>query len=145
MNIFAKFKRDEDAINNGRLMITGYDADGKPVGVMVARIHESNNKYATQLTNLRKTRQTELERIRKVDEEKFQELITGITEDVICDTCIVGYVGLTDENGKALEATPETARRIKDDLPELFDKIVVFGTDAKNYVGEFDENESVKN
>ena len=144
MNIFSKFKRNDDAINNGKLMVIGYDND-KPIGVMVARIHESNVKYETQLNNVKKTRQAELDRIRKADEEQFQKIITKITEDVICDACIVGFVGVKDENGVELAFTPENVRRIKDELPELFDKICAFGTDSTNYVGEFDETESVKN
>lgn len=144
MNIFSKFKRNDDAINNGKLMVIGYEND-KPIGVIVARIHESNVKYETQLANVKKLRQSELDRIRKADEEQFQKVITKITEDVICEACIVGFVGLTDENGATFEFTPENVRRIKDDLPELFDKIVLFGTDSANYVGEFNEADSVKN
>lgn len=144
MNIFSKFKRNDDAINNGKLMVIGYEND-KPIGVIVARIHESNVKYETQLANVKKLRQSELDRIRKADEEQFQKVITKITEDVICESCIVGFVGLTDENGATFEFTPENVRRIKDDLPELFDKIVLFGTDSANYVGEFNEADSVKN
>lgn len=144
MNIFAKFKRNDDAINNGKLLVLGYE-NGAPIGVMVARIHESNTKYETQLNNIKKSRQTELDRIRKADEEQFMKLIEDITGDVICDACIVGFVGLSDENGQPLEFTPENVKRIKNDLPELFEQISQFGLDSKNYVGEFDETESVKN
>lgn len=144
MNIFSKFKRNDDAINNGKLMVIGYENE-QPIGVLVARIHESNVKYETQLANVRKTRQAELDRIRKADEDQFQKVITKITEDVICETCVVGFVGLTDENGAPFEFTSDNVRRIRNDLPELFDKIVQFGTDATNYVGEFNEADSVKN
>lgn len=145
MNIFAKFKRNDDAINNGKLMVIGYGTDSKPIGVLVARIHESNLQYEAALNNIKKSRQTELDRLRKADEDKFQEVIKAITKDVICSTCIVGFVGITDENGKALEFTPQNVERIKDELPELFDQICEFGTDSTNYVGEFKEEDSVKN
>lgn len=145
MNIFAKFKRNNDAINNGKLMVLGYDADSKPIGVLVARIHESNLQYEAYLNNIKKTRQTELDRIRKVDEEQFQKVIMSLTEEAISSTCIVGFVGLKDENGNDLTFTRENVDRIKCELPELYDKICAFGSDPTNYVGEFNEADSVKN
>ena len=142
MNIFAKFKRNDTAVNDGKMLVLGKDDNGNDVGVIVARIHASNVAFKTFLENEKKKNQHALEHMSDDEQSKFVE---RITDEAIKATCIKGFIGLTDDKGTVIDTSPETIERVHKELPELFDQIVRFGLDSKNYVGSFDEEASLKN
>ena len=64
---------------------------------------------------------------------------------VFADNCIKGWANVEGADGNLLEYTEENIRKIHDELPELIEELYKFGVNDSNYVGSFDEEESLKN
>lgn len=140
MDIFKKFKRNEDTTVNGAKMFLDKDND---VYILVARMHQSNPVFKKAGQAKSERHQAELERY-KDDENKRNELLERLGQETVADVLITGWNGL-EMNGEPFEFTPENAHRIRNELPELFEQIMQFALDSRNYVGTFDEDASLKN
>lgn len=142
-NIYAKYQRNEKRAQDGAPMVLGKNDDGNDVIIFVKRLHPSNVAFKNYVEAAQKQHQREVDsKIKSVRDE----ISTKITSDAVEHTCIVGWTeNMQDAQGNLISFTPENVARIRNDLPELFDAIIIFGADDANYVGTFDESETVKN
>lgn len=137
MNIFAQFKRDNDRIVSG----APFEIE-KGVVIMVARMHESNPAFKKLAQQYMTEKQASLDAIKDVTERT--EATAKLSEDAFAQTCIKSWTGIEDANG-LIECTPENIERLRKEVPELWDSIMRFGMNPANYLGSFDEEESLKN
>lgn len=143
-NIWSMFKRDESRNTNGAVLILTRNDDGTPaISVTVMRIHNANQAFADTAALLKRERQYQLD---KANAEDSQKLMADITKESVIRTCVKSWTGFTEDDGVTeMPCTVDNVRRIEKLLPELFDSIVEFGADPQNYVGEFNEAETIKN
>lgn len=143
-NIWSMFKRDESRSVNGALLVITRKDDGTPdISVTVKRIHNSHQEFADTAALLKRERQYQLD---KANDEDAQKIMADITKESVIRTCVKAWTGFTEEDGVTeMPCTVDNVRRVEAVLPELFDSIVEFGADAQNYVGEFNEAETIKN
>lgn len=139
MDIFKQFKRNDDTIVNGAKLIL--DAKGEAF-ILVARMHQSNPQFKKAGQKMMQQNQRQLDAI--TDDAERQELLASLSEMAAADVCITGWEGL-EVDGQPFVYSKENAHRIRTELPELFEQIVQFATTSSNYVGTFDEDESLKN
>lgn len=139
MDIFKQFKRNDDVIVNGAKMIL--DAEGK-VYILVGRMHQSNPKFKKAGQKMMEQHQRQIDAI--VDDAAKQEFISDLSSMAAAEVLITGWEGL-EMNGQPFPFSTDNAHRIRTELPELFEQIMAFALDSKNYVGTFNEEESLKN
>lgn len=143
-NIWTMFKRDENRAANGAELIIARNDDGTPrISVTVKRIHNSHQEFADTAALLKRERQYQLD---KANDEDTQKMMADITKESVIRTCVTAWTGFVEQDGvTVMPCTVDNVRRIEAALPELFDSIVEFGADPQNYVGEFNEAETIKN
>lgn len=144
MNIFKKYKRNGDLIVNGAACVIGVDDKGEDVVIMVARSHESYPVFKVALQDSMEKNKDALDSLGKTDKKAEADLRSTIVLDVLIDTCIKGWKGLTDEDDSLLEYNEANVQKLKQ-LPELVEKLWRFSNDDTNYIGSFDEKAAVKN
>lgn len=140
MDISKKFKRDADKIVNGAKMFLD---EANDVYILVARMHISNPVFKKAGQAKAERNQAELERV-KNDDVKRNEFLERVGQETVADVLITGWNNL-EFDGQPFEYSVENAHRIKNELPELFEEIMNFAIDPRNYVGTFDEDTSLKN
>lgn len=142
MSIWTQFERNEDRATNGAKLVLGTDKDGAEIAVWVGRVHVSNLQFKQAVSNLRKERQSAIDSAKG---EAHTELMSELTREGTARACILKWTGFTHKDGTPMELTQDNVQLIKESLPELFDKIITFGVDDSNYLGTFDEVETLKN
>lgn len=67
-------------------------------------------------------------------EERENEIMTR----VLVDSSVVGWEGITDENGKAIEFNKDVAYELLKDLPELRKELTEFASNVQNFTDAAD-------
>lgn len=146
MNLYKKFARNESrSVITGAPLLLSVE-DGESSIMYVARAHYSNPEYNAALEELQRKNQQKLEALRKAGDKKATaEYESDLVIEAIALTCVKGVDNVTGEDGMPFVVTPANVVKLFKDLPELAEKVLVFAVDASNYVGTFDEDESLKN
>jgi len=145
MNIFKHFRRNNDLIVNGAKCVIGKNEKGEEVYFLIARAHESYPVYGPAIQDALERNKREIDAAEKRSKAEHTKLRSDIVLKVFADNCIKGWSNVEGADGSLLEYTEENIRKIYDELPELIEELYKFGVDDSNYVGSFDEEESLKN
>jgi len=140
MDIFKQFRRDEDRIVSGAKF---YLDKANDVWIKVARMHESNPVFKKAGQAKAEFHQAELERL-KDNKEAHTEFLNKLGAETMADVLITGWNNL-EMNGEPFAYSVDNAHLIRTELPELFEQLTQFALNPKNYVGSFNEEESLKN
>lgn len=136
MDILARFKRDDARITNGFKFIIGPDCY-----IRVARMHESNPQFKTLTESLARSRQHEIDNAKGAARTA---IYTEIAEEAFVRACVTEMhnVSIGDD---AISADAVGVARLRSEVPELFNDLMTAAMKSENYVGEFDEETSLKN
>ena len=148
MNIFKKFKANEArSVITGAPFVIGTDDNGNDAIIYIARAHHSNPEYKAEIDRLMQQHQSKLNNLSKdKDKAAHTKFIGELVELAIKRTCIKAWSdNITDENNLPLLYSEASIEKLWADLPDLVDDIVSFAINSANYVGSFDEEESLKN
>lgn len=148
MNIYKKFKTNEArSVITGAPLVIGTDANGKDAIIYVARAHHSNPEYKAEVDRLTQQNQSKLNNLNKdKDKSDYNKFLGELVELAIKRTCVKSWTdNITDEHDLPLLYSDASIEKLWADLPELADDIIQFALNASNYVGTFDEDESLKN
>lgn len=120
MSTYSKLKTDEN------LELRGITLDlGEAGKFVVARAGGANKSFAKTFQKVtrpyRRAIQTEV-----MDEQLANQLLV----DVYVDCVLLGWSGVTDEQGNALSYNRENAKKLLRDLPQLFEEIRRTAEDA---------------
>lgn len=117
MSLYKQFATDKNAEKDGVLL--DYTTDTKrPCRFRVARMSPTNQRYAARLRALTKPYERQIA-LDTLPPEKTRE----IQVNVFVDAILLGWEGVTDENGVDLPFSRENARKLFADLPDLFDDL----------------------
>lgn len=141
MNIWD-YTRNDTRINDGAVLTFGTAPNGNKVTARIARIHHSNKAFKQAAENIKKMRQSEID---AAEGDALQEIMSSITTEAAKIACITGWTEFTHKDGSPMDCTKDNIDFIEKALPELFDRMIQFGATDANYIGTFDEDESVKN
>lgn len=136
MDLLSRYKRHDDLIQHGALLELGEGASAH-----IARMHDSNPQYKKVTEQLARQRQYELDNLKG---QKKNAAYTEIAEEAFAQVCITKLTNIRI-GGDAIEADAIGIARIRSETPEFFQKMMQFAMDDSNYVGTFNEENSVKN
>lgn len=136
MNILDRYKRDDARTQQGFKFELGEGAF-----IRIARMHESNAKFKAATDVLARKRQHELANLKGA---KKNEAYADIAEEAFAQVCITDIQGVTIGDD-VINADAVGIARIRSEVPELWGELMQAAISAENYVGEFDEDASVKN
>lgn len=110
MNLYKTYKADDDLEKQGITLQLGED-----VSIRLARAGGSNQKYGKLFGEKIKPYR------RQMDNGTLDDAVASrIMAEVYADTIVLGWSGVTDENGNHLEFTRDNCIKLFTDLPELF-------------------------
>lgn len=136
MDILERYKRDDKRIADGFKFELGQGAF-----IRVARLHESNPRFKKVTETLSRQRQHEIDRLKGAAKAA---VFAEITEEAFAQIGITEIVGVTI-GGEEIKADPTGIARIRSEVPELWNDLIREACTDANYIGSFDEDESVKN
>lgn len=113
MSLYKQFKTDAKLEKEGLTLDFG---DG--VTMLVARAGGSNDRYAKRMEVLSKPYRRQIES-GTVDRKVLERVVI----EVFAETVVLGWNGVTDEDGKPLEFNRINAIKVFTDLPDLFAEV----------------------
>ena len=120
VNIYAKYQTDSDLeLKTGAKFYIDKEADSY---ILVKRLTGRNKELMKAQAELDK------ELGDRQDEEAGKKRLA-----LYVDQLVVGWHNIAGADGKPLEYTPETAKQVLLELPDLLDLVVAFTTNANNY------------
>ena len=135
-DLLSRYKRHDDLIQQGAILELGEGASAH-----IARMHDSNPQYKKVTEQLARQRQYELDNLKG---QKKNTAYAEIAEEAFAQVCITKLTNIRI-GGDAIEADAIGIARIRSETPEFFQKMMQFAMDDSNYVGSFNEENSVKN
>lgn len=136
MELLKRYKRDTGRTEKGFKFVLGKDAY-----IRIARMHDSNPQFKAATDALVRQRQHELDNLKG---RSKNEAYADIAEAAFGQVCITEIVGVT-LGDDVITADAIGIARIKTEVPELWQELMTAAIDASNYIGEFDEENSLKN
>jgi hypothetical protein len=144
MSLAKIFKQNAARTLGGAWMVIGTSADGSLMRLRVARAEGSNTAFKLAMERLAKPHQHALK-----GKKPNEAILTKIYQQALAETCILGWENLvdTDAHGEEHVITYSTAAALAllETYPELYSAVSEFASDSTNYVGDFDEEEALKN
>ena len=113
MSLYSLFKTDKS------LEVKGIDLQyGDGIIITIARAGGANPIYARVVEAKTKPYRRQIQ-----SETISRELSEQLTREIYAEAIVLGWSGVTDENGKAMEFTKENAVKLFKDLPDLFEDV----------------------
>lgn len=144
MNLFKDFKRNDAYIKNGRRYVVGVSDNDKEIAFFIARAHESNESFQHEVQKRLEAKRRTLDSLSKTDKQAETKMRSELVLGAFVESCIKGWENVQDETGADLAYGDEGLKKIAT-LPELVEDLFKFASTDSNYVGEFDEEDALKN
>jgi hypothetical protein len=122
MSIYKKFATDNDRIKNG----VRFQIDD--VGFTCAYIGQLNPKYLRSAETAYRPYRNQM-RTDSLSDAKRDEIEMG----VFLDAVLLGWDGVTDEDGHTLPFSKKNAKELLEKLPYLFELLQKLASDIANY------------
>jgi len=128
MSIYDLFEENVDEADGFILEVQDGDTS---VEFKLARAGSQNKKYVTRLQALMKPYKYQIDR-----GTMKEDVAEAIMAQVIAETIILGWNGVTDRDGEEMEYTPELAKQLLLDLPALRNLIMEESQNVANFLRE---------
>lgn len=112
-SLYKQFKTDEKLEKQGLTLNFG-----EGVSIRVARAGGSNDRYMKRMEALTKPYRRQI-----ASETADNKVLEKVVLEVFCETVVLGWEGVTDENGNVLAFNKENAIKLFTDLPDLFAEV----------------------
>lgn len=144
MSLYRQFKSDANLEKTGILIQYGFvqKPDGqpdleRPISFRIARAGGSNTPYhkrvEAKVKPYRRQIQTET-----IDPKVAENLML----EVFCETVLLGWENVQDENGQDIEFTKDNAMKLFTDLPDLYKDLQEQANKAALFRAEIREGEA---
>jgi len=131
-NTYKKFQTNKEAEQKGVVLDYG---DG--MCIRIARAGGSNIKFEKAVQS--KMRKYELQSKHGLLEP---EQMRTIFREVLAETVVLGWEGVTDENGASMTFTKDNAIKLFTDLPDLMDDVLEQSRKVALFRSQIQEEES---
>ena len=115
MSLYKTFQTSQDLEKNGIELQYGENDKGQEIIIRVARAGGANNAYNKRLEALVKPYRRQISS-ETIDNKVLEKLIL----QAFAETVVLGWSGVEDAEGNALECTVENVIKLFTDLPDLF-------------------------
>lgn len=127
MNFYKQFSTSEDLESKVGVTLD-YGAAGK---ITIHRAGGTNKKFGETITAKLKPYRRQIDAGTLAD-----DVANRVLAEAYADAVIIGWEGVTDANGDALDFTRANVVKLLTDLPELFKDIQAQATDVANFRAE---------
>ena len=115
MNLYDTFETDKSAERDGIVLDYGFNSKKQPLQIRIARAGGSNVRFSKALEL--KTRPYK----RAIANDSLDpQVAEKLMIEVYADTVVLGWTGVEDREGNALEFNRENVVKVLTDLPDLF-------------------------
>lgn len=115
MNLYKQFKTDATLETAGVFLDYGTNSKGKPIRFKIARAGGKNDAYSKALEKA-----TRPHRIAMQNKTFSNEQADALVLDVFCEAVLLGWEGVENEAGEAVSYDKAAARKLMNDLPDLY-------------------------
>jgi hypothetical protein len=128
MSVFQQFKMDPNKETNGVPYFLAPNKDKSVPTFVLARASKTNKDYQKMLRERTAPYQ------RQIDLKTFDgEQAESIYMEVFIQTILKGWSNVQNEGGTDIPFTMETAKKLFEDLPDLYDELNLAANDASRY------------
>lgn len=137
MSLYKNFATDQNVERNGVVLQYGYNSKKEPIEIRVARAGGSNIQFAKRLEH-------ELRPYKRMiaNETMDPKQAEKILISVYADTVVLGWSGVEDREGNAMEFTKDNVVKLFTDLPDLFADVQKQSQNAALYRADIREDEA---
>ena len=128
MSIYKAYKTDSSRENLGARIVKGSNEDGTEIAFLVGRAGKSNTTY-----KLASERAFKPHRAAIKSGTLSNEVAENLLLDLFCGHILKGWENVRDEQGAELQFTTENAKKLMNDLPDLYQEL----SDAANETANF--------
>lgn len=118
MSLHSQFATDKKAEVDGVWVEYGANDDGSIPGFKISRMSKANKKYTKALEKATRPHRRAIEL-----ETMNNELAERIFMEVFVDTVLLEWKNIQAKDGEELLLSKETAMKLFEDLPELYDDL----------------------
>lgn len=133
MSFLKKYKTDKSAEVKGVWVEVDENEDGTKVEWLIARINNENAR------DLRRKLETPYRNFPKIPDSVSEDIL----RKVVAKTILLGWKGMTDEDDKVIEFSPEAAEKLLKDYPDMMNDVVGLSMARETFQAE--GVEAVKN
>jgi len=118
MSLHSQFATDKKAEVDGVWVEYGANDDGTIPGFKISRMSKANKKYTKALERATRPHRRAIEL-----ETMNNDLAERLFMEVFVDTVLLDWKDIQDRDGENLELTKESALKLFNELPELYDDL----------------------
>lgn len=115
MSLYKQFRTDSDLEVSGIFLEYGENSKKQPIRFKVARAGGSNSKFDKVLAEKTKPYRGLLK-----NDSMDPKLAEKLVMHAYCESVLLGWEGVEDENGNELPFSADNAKKLFTDLPDLF-------------------------
>jgi hypothetical protein len=118
MNLYTQFKSDSNLEKAGILLEYGFDKDGKPITIRIARAGGSNAAFTKRMEAKVKPYRRQIQ-TETIDTQVVEKLL----REVYAETVVLGWDNVSDADGNPMQFSFANCVKLFEDLPDLFKDI----------------------
>lgn len=115
MSLYQKFETDRSLEKTGIELDYGPNSKKQPTLIRIARAGGANDAYLKRMESKAKPHRRAIQH-ETIDKDTLAKII----REVYAETVVLGWSGVEDREGNALEYSVENAVKLFTDLPDLF-------------------------
>lgn len=129
MSLYAAYKTNAKSENQGVRIVKGSNEDGTEIAFFVARQGKSNTSY-----KLASERAFKPHRAAIKGGNLSNEQAESILLDLFCGHLLKGWENVRDEEGNELPFNVENAKKVMNDLPDLYAELTEASSDISLFL-----------
>lgn len=118
MSLYDTFATDKALERDGIVLAYGANSKNEPIEIRIARAGGANTRFAKVLERKLEPHRRALQAGR-LDPKKAEELMI----EAYAEAVVLGWTGVEDRDGNAMEFSKDNVVKLFTDLPELFKDI----------------------
>lgn len=136
MNLYNTFETDKSLERDGIVLDYGFNSKDQPIQIRIARAGGSNTKFAKVLEQKMKPYKRAI-----ANDTMDNKVAEKLLVEAYADAVIIGWTGVEDREGNALDFTRDNVVKLFTDLPDLFTDIQVQSQKSALFRAELREAE----
>lgn len=115
MGLYDAFETDKSLERDGIFLDYGFNTKDEPIQIRIARAGGANTKFAKVLEQKMKPYKRAL-----ANDTMDNKVAEKLLIEAYADSVVIGWTGVEDKEGNALEFNRENVVKLFTDLPDLF-------------------------
>lgn len=129
MSLYAAYKTDTSRENQGARIVKGSNEDGTEIVFIVARTGKSNTTYKLASERAFRPHKAAI-KAGNLSNDTAEALLL----DLFCGHLLKGWENVRDESGVELPFNEQNAKKLMQDLPDLYQELVEASNDVSLFL-----------